>query len=196
MTEQQRVDIGLMYLYNNNGVPVHDLTLPQFENVAGLELLRVLNTIYEIGFANRRENVQRTLGSNGPVYDYWINSKGIHFIDTLPVEFSNKPYSYYQRIEADETTLKKERELLDDKVKKITIGNISLNKYAPLLSLFVAALAIAVPVAIKIMSKDTVIKTESTLPQLERVIQQQDTEIKILQENLDSLKKILKYVSK
>ena len=195
MTEQERVDIGFMYLYKNNGVPVHDGNIPELAKISGLELLRVLYCIYEIGFANRRENKQRSMGSNAIVYEYWINSKGLHFVDTLPKEFEAHPYSYYIKLYDDEVLLKKERELLDDKVKRITLGNISLNKYTPLLSLIVAAIAILVPVLTKMISKDN-IKTETTTPQIEQMLKNQDKEIKILQDNLDSTKKILKDKSK
>ncbi|HEY5408312.1 MAG TPA: hypothetical protein VIJ92_14550 [Ginsengibacter sp.] len=196
MTEQDRIDITFMYLYKNDGVPVHDGDIPELHQVTGLARLRSLQNIYEIGFADRRENRQRSMGSNTTVYSYSINSKGIHFIDTLPNEFEGRPYSYYLKLGEDEKALKKSRDVLDDKLKKITLSNIRFNKYTTLLSLLVAAIALIVPIFITYNSEKDIIKTESTMPQLKQVIDNQQKEQQILQNNLDSLQKLLKNVSK
>lgn len=105
MTEKELIDRAIMHLYRNNIEPVHDIVLPQFEN-KGIEIIRILHTIHSIGFADRKENHQRTLGSSGPVYYYWISSKAIHFIEQIPKgEFTDRPYSYYLYLQENKENL-------------------------------------------------------------------------------------------
>ena len=192
MTETDLLDSSFMFLYSRQKESIIYKSLDVHISDNEVNSVRLLNKIFSIGFLDREVNLQQTHSHNNNIYNYSINSKGIDFIDTLPIEFTNKPYTYYKKSEEDEAELKKEKDLLDDKVKKITVGNISLNKYAPILSLIVALFAIAVPVIMKKMSEDKIIKTESTIPQIEKVIENQHRELQILQHNLDSLQKILK----
>ena len=196
MTEHDRIDITFMFLYKNETETVHDGNIPELDQMRGLERLRSLEKIYEMGFAERRENRQRSQGSNTSVYSYSINSKGIYFIDTLPIEFKGRPYSYYLKLDEDEKALKKSKDLLDNKLKTITLNSLKFNKYTTLFSLLVAAIAILVPNFIKNNSEKDIIKTESTIPQLKQLIDNQQKEQQILQNNLDSLQKLLKKISK
>ncbi len=196
MTEAEKIDEGFMYVLGKLGTPANDKDNPNSKDGTELDVRRVLSTLYKIGFADRTENKQRTNDNNRVIYDYWLNSEALHFKDTLPLEFKDKPYSYHLKLESDKDSLKRTRDDLDEKVKKITIGNIRLNKYTTILSLTIALCAIFVPIVIKKMSEGEIIKMESTLPQLKQVLENHNRELQMLQDNLDSLQKLLKHVSK
>lgn len=152
MTETERIDDGFMYLFNKLGSAANDRDNINAKEGTEHDVRRVLNRIYEIGFADRKENVQRTMGSNGIVYDYWLNSKGLHFIDTLPREFDKLPYSYYLKLEEDEKALKKIRDDLDTKLKGISISNIRFTRLLAYASFFLA-LSLGVVQIVKFISK-------------------------------------------
>lgn len=187
MKEQERINITFMYLYKNDGIAIHDGNIPELNEVIGFERIRSLKHIYEIGFADRGENKQRSMGSNTTVYSYFINSKGIDFVDTLPIEYSDRPFTFYMTLVTDEKANKKARDTLDDKLKEITLGNIKFNRYATLLSLFVAAIAIIVPVFLKNKSEKEILRIESTMLLEKKLQETQQKEQDIIKTHLDSL---------
>ena len=149
MTETERIDEGFMYLFDRLGTPANDRDNPDSTGEKALDVRRILTQIYEIGFADRTENIQRTMGNNRVIYDYWLNSKAVHFIDTLPKEYKKRPYSYYLKLEEVEKILKKQRDDLDEKLKRISVGNIKLNKWLPLIAIFISGLSVYATIAYK-----------------------------------------------
>ena len=196
MTETERINDGFMYLFSKLGTPANDRDNPNSKEGTELDVRRVLNRLYEIGFADRKENIQRTMGSNGTVYDYWINSKGLHFIDTLPKEFEKLPYSYYLELEKDEKALKKTRDDLDEKVKNITLGNIRTNKFIAPISLIVAICSLLFTALYKNKKEDINVNIVPPQPQIEQELQRHRKDIENIRYNQDSLINILKTLSK
>lgn len=130
-----------MYLYNNNVASVYDHPPPSYEG-STLELKRFLNTIHDIGFVNRSENKQRSLGANTIVYDYWISSKGIQFIESIPSgEFTNKPYSYYLYLEDNKENLSMQKLRGDVDVLTNTLVDYDKTKALAKYAIILAAVA-------------------------------------------------------
>jgi hypothetical protein len=185
MTETDRINEGFIYLFSKLGNSANDRDNPNAKDGKELDIRRLLNRLYEIGFADRKENVQRTMGSNGIVYDYWINSKGVHFIDTLPKEFKDQPYSYYLKLEEEEKALKKTRDDLDEKVKKITLNNSRFQKYTPIVSAIIAGLSLISTIILSISKSE---KPYIPLKEMQQLEKTQEKINKSIEQYLDTLR--------
>ena len=101
------------------------------------------------------------------VDSYWLLDKGVNF-----TTFENQ----------------RERDNLDQKLKSITLKSIASNKMIAVVGILIAAITAGVPYIIYKVSKDDIQKIETSIPQLQRVQQNQEQTVKMLQECLDSLK--------
>lgn len=81
----------------------------------------LLDTLHEIGFASKDKNSQQSLGGTQAVYNYSLNSKGISFINKLPSDYKNKPYTYYSK-----TLLDKNQELVNNNALQKRINQLTL----------------------------------------------------------------------
>lgn len=118
--EIKLLDDSLMALYDYKKSLVPDSLITKvlakgFYDREQIDPIRLLERIYEIGFANKVKNVSASMGANRDMFLYDISIKGIHFIENLPTLFKNKPYSYFLKLETDGNTKKEEIDILQAK---------------------------------------------------------------------------------
>lgn len=188
MDKTELLNQTFMYLYAMEDPYTFPSAFEKKLNIGNANPIMLLDAIHDIGFADREKNTQQS-GASQNLYNYWMNSNGFHFIEKLPTEFTNLPYTYHLKLNAEKDALKEVREETDHKLKQVTLGNISLHKYVSLLSLFVAIIAIATPIIINKIGENKTIKTESTIPQLNKIQETLQQEQKALQDILDSLRR-------
>lgn len=188
MLTTELLDKTFMELYTMKDPYIFPSVLPKYIEVGNTNPIMLLDEIYKIGYADKEKNTQQNGGSQS-VYNYWLNSSGYNFIDDLPKEFVEHPYSYYIKRIQESNDKKQQRDELDDKLKKITLKNIDFNKYLSIGSLLIAIIAILTPIYINHVNEGKTTKTETTIPQLNKLQQGIENEHKALQDILDSLRK-------
>ena len=188
MDKTELLNKTFLYLHTMEDPYTFPSAFEKILNTTGAYSVMLLDTIHEIGFAGKEKNLQQR--SSQPIYNYWINAKGIQFIESISDDtFKDKPYSYYLKLLTDEKAIKADREETDHKLKQVTLRNISLHKYVSLLSLVVAIVAIVTPVYIDYRNKNEVRKTELISPDLNRIEQTLQQELQVLEDVLDSLRR-------
>lgn len=85
----------------------------------------------------------------------------------------------------------KDKDDIDYKLKQISYDSTRVNKWLPLYAAFIALISGGVPLYIHSESKDAIQKTETTMPQIERLLQNQERMLQMQQQFQDSLRKIL-----
>lgn len=104
MMETELIDKTFIFLSKMEDHYIFPSSLPNKLNLQNTNPIMLLETIYKIGFAEKEKNQQQSLGASQPIYNYWINSDGRQFIENLPAEFSQKPYTFFlQQKESDKT---------------------------------------------------------------------------------------------
>lgn len=94
------LDATFMILYEKNHriIPTE---LSGYLWTKGLKLedkynpIALLERIVEIDFADKNKNLSATLSHHTDMFFYSIKVKGIEFVDNLPDNFLNKPYSFF-----------------------------------------------------------------------------------------------------
>jgi len=188
MSTTEMLNKTFVELYSMKDPYVFPSALSKHIEVGNTNPIMLLDEIYKIGYADKEKNTQQSGGSQS-VYNYWLNPSGYNFIDDLPKEFVERPYSYYIKFIQESNDKKQERDKLEDKLKKITLKNIDFNKYLSIGSLIVAIIAILTPIYINHVNEGKTTKTETTIPQLNKLQQGMENEHKALQNILDSLRK-------
>jgi len=117
MTETDLLDISFMFLYSRQSEPITYRSLEPLLLNNGTQAVRHLDRICNIDFANKEINRQSTMGANTTIYNYLINSNGIHFIENLPDEFREKPYSYFIKQEKEKAEIERNEKLDEKKIK-------------------------------------------------------------------------------
>lgn len=119
MSETEILDKTFRYLYDNQNVAVHIANLTtHVGNIEGVEIYRHIEALHELGFARSKKNDQASMGANRIIYDYWISTPGIEFIQDLPNEFKYKPYSFYKQVKESDKNLSLEKVNLEvDKLR-------------------------------------------------------------------------------
>lgn len=109
MIDDLLIDQLIMYAYNNDGKKFSSIT--SGTKVPEQFFDRIINEIEKIGFVDKIENRQRTLSNNHTCYDYEISSKAVQFIDNLPMEYQEKPYTFHlkNKYDSDQFQLKKQQ---------------------------------------------------------------------------------------
>ena len=189
MTERELLDISFNFLYSRQKEHITYKSLESHITDKDANPVRLLNSIYNMGFLDKELNTQQTQSHNNNIYNYSINSKRINFIETMPDEFKDKPYSYHLKIDADKQKIQNERDEIDYKIKQITLKNIPTNKNIALWSLMVAVIAILAPIIASTINGNKIIKTESTIKDLNKIQQTQEQELQVLKDVLDSLRR-------
>lgn len=180
-----------MYLHKMDDPYTFPSAFEKSVDIGKTNPIMLLDTIHNIGFADKEKNSQQTLGASQNIYNYWINAKGIRFIESISGDnFKDKPYSYYLKLEEKRKSVIADREGTDHKLKQVTLENIGLYKKLALGSFIVAIVAIIAPVFISKINDHKTIKTESTTPQLNKILESSQQQEKVLKDILDSLRKI------
>lgn len=97
------LDKVFINLYDNKKEKADLRNLTALTGVDEIEVRGLLITLWDDKFARREENKVAS-SSNYSSYDYWIAVRGIIFIENLPTEFKNRPYTYHVKLLADEST--------------------------------------------------------------------------------------------
>lgn len=117
MTETDLLDISFMFLYSRQSESITYRSLEPILSNNGTHAIRNLDCICSISFASKEINRQATMGANTNIYNYLINSNGIHFIENLPNEFKDKPYSYFIKLENEKEGIERQERLDERKIK-------------------------------------------------------------------------------
>lgn len=187
---EYKQNISPKYLYDNIGEK-------GFFDIDNIDFTRILETIVDIGFANKTMDHTATMGQLKDMFFYTINSKGINFIESIPNEFKERPYSFYLNRKEDKIQKKIEKEILNRQQTQSIIDtnqsvtdtnliqqkNIKRNDKLFWVTLFVAiAGAIASWVSIINANENRSLKDK---------VQTQDTLIKSLQKQLLQTKNVV-----
>ena len=84
-----------------------------------------------------------------------------------------------------------EKDILDTKLKQISLSSLKVNKWLPVYALGIAIITTVVPFIIYYISNGDTQKTETSIPQLQKVLQTQEHRLQMQQQFQDSLLKIL-----
>lgn len=125
MAETDLLDTSFMFLYSRQKEPITYKSLDVHISNNEVNSVRLLNWIYSMGFLDREVNLQQKLSHNNNIYNYSINSKGIDFIETLPIEFKDTPYKYHLQLLENERIRQRAKEDLD---RRQTESVITTNK--------------------------------------------------------------------
>jgi hypothetical protein len=129
MNETQAIDVVFMYFYNTkNSLLPNNLSDGKISKDLA-DAIRHCNRLADLGFLDKEpteNNPQKT-------YAYRISTKGVHFIDALPMDTKTTPYTYYAKLEEGKRLKGLESEELVSEVNKLRIQNLDLhNKLLPL----------------------------------------------------------------
>lgn len=116
------IDLTFMFLYTRSGEYLSPKSLESLLPITVNPII-ALESIVEAGFAKKEINKQATMGGNVNAYSYLINSTGINFINELPVDFKDKPYTYHLKLSEDKTAKEEEIEAINIKKTKIDLAN-------------------------------------------------------------------------
>jgi hypothetical protein len=109
MDKTELLDKTFMFLFKMEDKHTFPSAFEKKINTGKTNPVMLLETIYQIGYASREKNRQQSLGAGQDIYNYWLNESGYTFIDELPQEFINKPFSYHKQKENSNKNLSLEK---------------------------------------------------------------------------------------
>ena len=91
------------------------------------------------------------------------------------------------------TTFENERDksIIEDKLKKVSLESITLNKWLPVYAIIIAVIAAVVPFIIYGISRNDAVSTNTTILQLQKMQETEEHMQQILEKKFDSLLKVL-----
>jgi hypothetical protein len=94
MTQIELIDKAFIFLSTMEEPYIFPSALQNKLDIQNANPIMLLETLHDIGFAGKEKNTQQSLGASQTIYNYWINSQGKQFIESLPAEFSQNPYTF------------------------------------------------------------------------------------------------------
>jgi len=97
MDRTELLDKTFMYLYTMEDQYIFPAAFEKRIDIGNTSPVFLLETIYDLGFASKEKNTQQSLGAGQDMYNYWLTEAGNTFLNELPPDFTNRPFSYYRQ---------------------------------------------------------------------------------------------------